>query len=95
MSWSFSIPPTAREEFDEAADAARADANASIQQANPAGADQADEAIAVAKLIVESGVVGGPGTKVAASLSGHGNPDHQPAAGMANDTISVSVYQSS
>lgn len=95
MSWSFSIPPVPRADFDKAADKARADAQASIQQNNPDGADQADQAIKAAKLLVASGVVGGPGATVAASLTGHGNPDHKPASPMANDVVTVTVSQSS
>lgn len=77
----------------DAVDQARADAQGSIQQNNPAGADQADQAVEAAKAIVASGVVGGPGATVAASLSGHGNPGHVPAPNWANDTTAVSVYQ--
>lgn len=93
MSWSFSIPATTVGEFAAAADAARAAAQANIEQSNPTGADQADEAVKAAKAMVASGTVGGADAKVGASLSGHGNPDHKPAAGWSNDSFSVSVYQ--
>lgn len=85
MSWSISIEATAVEDFAAKADAARAAAN--IHSQNPDGADQADLAVRIAKEIVASGVIAGPGRKVVATLCGHANPDHS------GDSMSVSVYE--
>lgn len=55
-----------------------------------------DEAVTAAKkaakTLIDSGVVG-TDTPVRVSLSGHANPDHEPADGWANDFVTVSVYQ--
>jgi len=95
MSWSFQVSPVPADEFDEAIDAARVVAQANIDAYNPDGADQADKAVAVAKTLVASGVVGGKKAKVGANLAGHGNPEHAPKDGWANDTVSINVYQAS
>jgi hypothetical protein len=95
MSWSFQVSPVPVDEFEEAIDAARSAAQSNIEASNADGADQADAAVAAAKHIVASGTVGGEGVKVAATLSGHGNPGHAPKAGWSNDSVSVNVYQAS
>lgn len=95
MSWSFTVSPVPPEEFDDAIDAARAVAQANVDASNSDGSDQADQAVKAAKALVGSGVVGGKGVKIGAVLSGHGNPEHTPRDGYANDTVSVNVYQAS
>lgn len=54
--------------------------------------DQVKIAKQVAVEIVESGAVGG-GEAYTISLYGHANDGHQPQAGYANDTVTVSVTQ--
>lgn len=49
-----------------------------------------DAAVALLKSQV---VVNDAGQDVTISISGHSNPGHKPAAGYANDAITVSLYQ--
>ena len=56
--------------------------------------DQVSTARDAARGLIESGAVGDPDDKdFSISLSGHSNPGHEPTAGMANDTITISVSQ--
>jgi Zn-dependent membrane protease YugP len=56
--------------------------------------DQVGAAKAAAKAILDSGCVGDCDSEAfAVGLSGHANPEHKPAAGSTNDTVSVSVSQ--
>ena len=91
MSWSISIEATAVEDFAAKADAARA--AATVQTYNPEGADQADLAVKIAKEIVASGTVAGPGRKVYVTLSGHANPGHEPRTGYAKDCVNINIGQ--
>jgi hypothetical protein len=54
--------------------------------------EQLDAARVVALTLMESGTVGKDKT-FRVALSGHANPDHEPASGWANDCITVNVYQ--
>lgn len=56
--------------------------------------DQAELAVKVAVEIVQRGVVGDDTKKFTISLSGHGNPNHEPQEGFVNDMIHVNVQQS-
>lgn len=56
--------------------------------------EQVEIAFGVARQIVSSGVVGDPyAHKFHVSLYGHANLDHAPAAGWANDMVTVSIAQ--
>lgn len=58
--------------------------------------DQFDVAKAAAVSIIESGVVGdlsAHGFNV--TLAGHGNPDHEPVVGWANDMMGITISQTS
>lgn len=57
-------------------------------------AEQLAKAKELAALLADSGVVGDPAEhRFNVALSGHANPDHEPAEGYANDTVSVTVSQ--
>lgn len=43
--------------------------------------------------IIESGVLGDADAEFNVSFSGHGNPEHKPTIGWANDFVSISIYQ--
>lgn len=55
--------------------------------------EQFDEASKVVEAIIASGAVGSPEGQYRVSLSGHGNPDHEPTSGWANDFVSINIYQ--
>jgi hypothetical protein len=59
--------------------------------------EHVDEAAAAAKQaaldLIASGVVGDGDAPIRVSLSGHANPDHEPAEGWANDFVSINIYQ--
>ncbi len=59
-----------------------------------ASLEQLEVAIDAAQGLILSGLVGDPaGKRFNVSLSGHVNPNHEPAEGWANDYISISVSQ--
>jgi len=93
MSWSFSIPVTPIDQFAEAAKAALESSRANILQYNPDGIDQAEAAVESAIALAESGLVGSGATKVRGFLSGHGNPNHQTAPGMAGESVNIQINQ--
>jgi hypothetical protein len=90
MSWSFAVPAAPAEHFEANA----ADAQQHHLAANPTliveAAQQIDEVIEAAVALVKSGAVG-DGT-VQATLTGHANPGHRPAAGWSNDSITIALY---
>lgn len=86
MSWSISVSNKSLEELKKALIDASVVGNAST--------DQVSEAIAAALNIAESDCVGDTrNKKFTVVLSGHANPSHEPAPGMSNDMVSVSVHQ--
>lgn len=56
-------------------------------------ADQYREALDAAWGLIKSGVVGDPDAKYRVTLTGHGNPNHEPLSGWSNDFVSVAIYQ--
>lgn len=88
MSWSAShAEPLAAEDI-------QADAFAT----SPPGLDaspqeQFEEAVKAAAAIAASGVVGAVDKQFTIRLQGHGNPNHEPASGWVNDTVTVIVSQ--
>lgn len=50
-------------------------------------------ALDLAERAIASGVVGDPKGTYKVSMNGHGNPDHKPAEGWANDFVSINIYQ--
>lgn len=93
MSWSFQIPKTPIADFEATADAAAASYKAGLavndwQPTEDAGAG-IDEAIAAAKAIANSGVVGKG--NVTATLAGHASPGNVPGVGTSPPTVTVTV----
>lgn len=89
MSWSYvggpgenGIPPMPTEAEAETA-----------TRGNPDRRDQLEAAFGSALALVSGGTVGGSGKRFRFVLSGHGNAEHEPVAGMGNDYIIVCVYQ--
>ena len=89
MSWSVSIPSGPVETFAERAKEAYYKALDGIRKGNADGVAQAESALRHAISIVADGVAGRG--DVSASLSGHGNPNHQPVKVGGADTVQVSV----
>ena len=89
MSWSASTPvPVSADDLRAALE------SADVSGDREAAADQISAAIDAAVAIAQSGAIGSEKT-FRASISGHANPDHEPADGFTNDQISVSVSQAS
>lgn len=55
--------------------------------------DQYEEALNCVWSLLRSGVVGGDDKEYRVILSGHGNPNHEPASGWANDCVTIQVVQ--
>lgn len=55
--------------------------------------EQHDAALLAAIQALTSGAVGRPDKKYNVNISGHGNPEHEPTPGWANDFISIQVTQ--
>jgi len=91
MSWSFSIPITPAEEFETTARKVYEFQKPGIEQNNRDGLPASAAALDAAIELVKSGVVGTG--NVAASLSGHGNPDHLAPPGWSKDTVTITVYR--
>lgn len=64
-----------------------------MDAAKKASVEQIDAVAQAAVSIVNSGVVAGQGKQVYVGLSGHANPNHEPASGYANDEIYISIKQ--
>lgn len=93
MSWSISIPATARAEFDAAVDAAVAASRDANPEATDETKEQQEAASDAVKAIVASGCIG-EGWMMA-TLSGHSRPGHEAVEGShsAPDTTGVYVTQ--
>lgn len=89
MSWSLSVSNKSADELEEALEGASSTSREQSQESS----EQVTAAIDAAIAIVESGAVGDKDKKFTVSLSGHSNAGHEPAAGMANDVINISVSQ--
>lgn len=90
MSWSFNTTctePNVEAELDYAEQDYRMQSGLTF---TPAVDDQIKAAAAAAVALVRSGAIGKP-LKFTVGLSGHANPDHLPAEGWSNDSISVSL----
>ena len=98
VSWSFSFT-TNGESFDTSATSAineykERQANEYSSPVTPEQEDQIAAARKAAEAILDSGAVGSKTHTFSVTLGGHANPGHEPVSGWANDTVSVSVYQS-
>jgi hypothetical protein len=98
MSWFFSVPPTAAGDFADALNAAAQTQINAVEDwhgvtEQEATIEQIHAAVAAAKSLAASGVIGPPSRRFGATLSGHANPGHGPRGGFANDTVTVSIYQ--
>lgn len=60
---------------------------------NPDCGDQFDVAVVVAKMLIESGVVGDDGKQFYVTMNGHANPNHEPRKGWANDAVAIRIDQ--
>lgn len=54
---------------------------------------QHDEALLAATQVLINGAVGSPNKTYMLTLSGHGNPNHEPVNGWSNDFVSITVTQ--
>jgi hypothetical protein len=59
----------------------------------PEHEEQYNKAAELAYELITSGAVGDPKGRYGVNLSGHGNPNHEPKSGWANDFISIQVAQ--
>lgn len=55
--------------------------------------EQQQAAKNVVEDLLEAGVVGSKDKKFSVSLTGHANPNHEPAEGYGNDSISITISQ--
>ena len=89
MSWSGYL--TAQYNDAEAAIAALA---VSPDSTAPEQREQVQAAKEAALALVKSATIVNDGSEdVTIAISGHANPDHRPATGYANDTVTVAVSQ--
>lgn len=72
-----------------AAETYKSGLSANDYELDPAAVEAITAAVASAKAVVDSGIVGT--TKVNVSLSGHANPGHVPVKGWANDFVQIVV----
>lgn len=89
MSWSASF--TYRQPHNGEAGSSREFTLSNTQV--PENKDQYEHALDVAMRILSSGVVGSTDKTFKVNLSGHGNPNHEPKTGWANDQMTISVTQ--
>lgn len=59
----------------------------------PQHRDQFQEAVLAAAELLTSNVVGDADKSYRITFSGHGNPNHEPAPGWANDFVSITIAQ--
>lgn len=90
MSWSMQFRVNHGSVVD--ADRYRVDCER-IAETSPEFAQQVRGAVNTALTIIDTGVLGSLSNEYAVSLSGHANPDHKPAAGWANDSLSINISQ--
>lgn len=89
MSWTVSVNPRKAPAIYDAIDAAEPSADVSDESL-----EQVHAAKGAAKTLIQSGAFGDPVEKaIGCTLSGHANPGHVPAKGMANDQVSISISQ--
>ena len=55
--------------------------------------EQLHVALTTVKDLIDSGVVGDETKKFSVTISGHANPNHEPAAGWANDALTIAIVQ--
>lgn len=91
MSWSISASAKFAE-LDDALDAAFEE-HAKRALVADETRHQFEVARSCALRIAANGAVGNVTKNLIVTLSGHANPDHEPASGYANDQITVSVLQ--
>lgn len=89
MSWNFSVTAKPVGELESALE----EASKTSREYSQENSEQVSVAILAAILIAKSEAVGESTKKFNVTLTGHSNPGHQPASGMSNDGIYVSVYQ--
>jgi hypothetical protein len=94
MSWNLSYEYENGDISDDTDQAVRDFVKKVEQPDQPVGvAEQALVAVSHADAIVLSGVVGDPNGKFRFVVSGHSNPEPKPAAGWANDALTINIYQ--
>jgi hypothetical protein len=95
VSWSASFPEGVRgDALDEDLDPAKANTSPpDFDKWDDAPAEQLVAARSLVYDLIEKGAVGNSSKTFNVTLSGHANPDHEPAEGWANDMVSISVSQ--
>jgi len=93
MSWSKLIQVPAGQTLDQIRDTITA--VPAIGNDSKERDEQVETAAQAVLAVIDSGVVGEPGAGFYVTLSGHANPNHQPASDWANDWLSISISQSS
>jgi hypothetical protein len=97
MSYSFSVSAKLGVELEAALEAEVEKLRAN--QVSDATIEQAEAAVEAVNTLIDSGVLGEvgtakkPGMRFTVSVSGHANPDHKPADGMANDSVNITISQ--
>lgn len=91
--WSFSVVVQTHESATEFADGLVDQVAPLDGPADAESREQITKAIEAAKLLLDSGALGGPGTTINVTLSGHANAGHAPLDGWQNDFLSLSFAQ--
>src|SRR3982750_3519078 len=95
MSWSVSLSGMRAKDWDSQLDTQTRNIPSIGDNASGETREQFTEASDMARALVDSGAVGNPDKyEFNVYLSGHSNTEHNPAQGMANDQVTVTVSQS-
>jgi hypothetical protein len=90
MSWSVTKTITPNE---LPTDEMPGDLEEAVKGQNPAGIDAATDAWGAVIGLLRTGNLGTPDKQYFVSMSGHGNPGHEPTPGWANDEVRITIQQ--
>jgi hypothetical protein len=93
MSWSVGISGVEQGPKGSVKEAALEQLGAMKYDVTPEVDEQVEAAAAAVEAVIASGAVGGLGKRFQVSMSGHANPEHEPASGYGNDCVSVYISQ--
>jgi len=90
MSWVTNVVVAEAKEFPFAVEGLKIQGD--VTPENHEALEAAKDAIVV---LVNSNAVGDESVTYRVSANGHSNPDHKPAEGWSNDSLTISIYQAS
>lgn len=89
MSWSLVAVEVSDDDLEEVLK----QMSAEVIAAHPDSEDQISNAVELVKNLIDSGCLGDESNSFNITLTGHANPNHEPAENMSRDMISISVQQ--